>query len=176
MDALNCVVRICKNINGDIIWSGLYLNGSRYISLNYFDIEKMVDMYSENGQYLEDIFIEEYPEDVYANIDDFFPEEEDFSYLLDMGDIEVGEPVYLFEGVFKVNKVWEDYRKKGNYKMVHWDETNGYLSCTELDNEWDGHSITKFTVEGLNDVFVWEDYNYQQSFLYVYLKESGKVI
>ena len=47
MDALNCVVRICKShTDGSVIWTALYLDGNRYISINYFDIEKMVDMYT----------------------------------------------------------------------------------------------------------------------------------
>jgi hypothetical protein len=176
MDALNCVVRVCRDRDDEIVWTALYLDGVRFISMNYFDVDKMVDKYSDNGQYIEDVFIEEYPEDVYENIDEYFPEYEDFTYLLDMGEIGVGEPVYLFDGVYIVSKVWEGYREKGNYKIVHWVETNGQLSCTEVDNEWEGHNVTMFSVEGSEEEFVWEDYNYQQSFLYLYLKVNGKLV
>lgn len=177
MDALNCVVRICKShFDNSVIWTAMYINGERFLSLNYFDVEKMVDLYSDNGKYIEDVFIEEYPEDVYADIDLYFPEFEDFTYLLDMGELNVGEPVYMFDGCHIVSEIWEGHRVKGNYKIVHWDETNGSLSCTEIDNEWEGHMVTYFTIEGSDEEYVWEDYNYQQSYLYLYLKENGKLV
>lgn len=169
------VVRICKDKKtNETIWTALYVKNERVLSINYFDIDKVVKNYNNEGKYITDVFYEEYPEDVYENIDDFFPLYDDFTHLMDYCDIKIGDTIYMFDSQHVVTHIEKSYRPLDKYKYVHWCEVNGMLSCTESEEDMTG-DITLFKVEGSDKQYVWEDYYYQQSFLYSYLKDKGKI-
>jgi len=169
MKKLNCIVKILKNIKGDVVWMGLYLNGKKIIDKDVLDIEFIMNTFNPNGSYKEVEVVEEYIPDNFKFL--YFPEEEDFSYLMDKDLVEEGEAIYMLDGIHMVSEVWDSRREDGIYPIDHWEEIDGRLYRSKYNLKYESHDILKFKVENDDTEYVWEDFNYQQSYLNEYLKQ-----
>lgn len=167
----NCIIKRAKETNtSKILWEALYYNGVKQVEDYKLDIKKCVDIFANGSKYE---IIDIYDSDIDYNVDDCFPEEEDFSYLLDYSIIEPMMFVYLKDGEYIVDKIWDDYREAGVYKIWEWNITmDGKFEPIETEYYFEGHNIKNFTVIGRDETFIWEDYNYQQSYLYSFLNDK----
>ena len=83
--------------------------------------------------------------------------------------IEIGKIVYLPIGKCIVSKIWNDYRIAGEFEFWHWEDIDDKWYGTKYKQNLSGHEVSKFNIEGSDEVFVWEDWYYHQSFLYINL-------
>jgi len=113
----------------------------------------------ENKKY-EEVYV--YERD-FDNIHNAFPNDEDFSYLLDYKKIDIGDKIYLENGVYIITEIKSGFRNEGFYDYVEWCDN---LTCKISKIKYSSHNITKIKVDGMKRYIVWEDYNYQQSYLY----------
>ena len=88
---------------------------------------------------------------------------EDFSYLLDYQEIYIGKEIFLFDRIGIVTEIKESFREEGFYDFCVWSDDNK-PSLTKI--KYSSHKTTLFKVDSTNIYYVWEDYNYQQSYLY----------
>ena len=175
MDILKYVIRKCERSDGYTNWMALYKDGHKELETYSFDINLILDNYGSEIKYILDLIIEDEIEFIESKYD-LFPDYEDFSYLLDNNKLNIGSYIFLEDGMFEVEHIESDFRPSGTYKMKHWEKIGNRFFSSEFDIEWYAHSITKFKVKGVEHEFIWEDYSYQQSYLYLYLKEIGKII
>lgn len=176
MDILKYIIKKCERSDGYTNWMALYIDGIKELESYSFDIDLILNNYGTELNYIIDLIIEDDEYFMYDIMDELFPDIEDFSYMLDNNDINIGSYIFLEQGMFEVISLEEDYRPEGSYKMKHWELIDGKYICSEYNIDWIGHSIIKVKVKGLDGEIIWEDYNYQQSFLYLYLKENGKLV
>ncbi len=176
MDILKYVIRKCERSDGYTNWMALYKDGHKELETYSFDIDAILDNYGDDIRYIIDLIIEEDELLMHEDMDLLFPEYEDFTYMLDNNVIDIGSYIFLEDGMFEVSSLETDYRPSGTYKMKHWEKVDEKYISSEYDIDWVAHGITKVKVKGLDGEFIWEDYNYQQSFLYLYLKENGKLV
>jgi hypothetical protein len=169
----NCIVKTLKNKSGDIIWQALYLNGKKEVEDIKLDMELSIKIFNDSKEFQETIIREDddFEIDLFEERNCWFPEEEDFSYLLDYKDLQVGDIVYLETGCFKVSKTWTSIRKAGYYDYKLWYNSD-LLECSFEKMYYKEHEVLNFEVEDSNKSYVWEDYNYQQSFLYLKHQEE----
>lgn len=156
-----CVLKTAIDDNDNVQWQALYVDGKKVLENFEIDLDKALPIFAPNS-ICEEV---EMHENEFSNIDNSFPLNEDFYYLLDYRDIEVGSKVWLDDGEWEVSEVMDGYRDSGEYEYVEWKGLTPYKRTIK----YSGHPITKFKVKGKNITLVWEDYNYQQSYLYEYL-------
>lgn len=157
----NCIIKRAFDCSDNIQWEALYVDGFKVLENFEIDLDKALPIFSPNSK-CEEV---ELKESDFEDIEMSFPLYEDFSYLLDYRDIEIGSKVWLDDGEWEVSEVTEGYRESGNYEYVEWI----CLTPHRKTITYVGHTIKKFKVKGKKITFVWEDYNYQQSFIYEYL-------
>ncbi|SRR6266403_101592 len=157
-----CVLKTAIDDNDKIQWQALYVDGKKVLENFEIDIEKALPIFTPGNI---DYDVVDMRENEFSDIDNSFPSNEDFYYLLDYRDIEVGSKVWLEDGEWEVSEVVGGYRETGEYEYVDWKGLTPYKKMIR----YSGHIITRFKVKGKNITFVWEDYNYQQSYLYEYL-------
>ncbi len=163
-----CIVKTAKSSDGEILWQSIYVD-SKKVAENYIiDLTKLLKIYAPNSNWKEVLIIDN---DTYSLLEDYFPEYDDFSYLLDYTDISINKTIYLLNGVNKVSKVWNDYRHAGYYDRFHWEDIGGKWYSAKYSCYLEGHHIQKFMVENSEEIFIWDDWNYQQSFLYLNYKQ-----
>jgi hypothetical protein len=167
---LDCVVKTAIDKDGNILWRAIYVNNKKEVENFNIDLKKILKAYAPNGKW-KDVKVTD--EDVYSHLEDYFPEVEDFTYLLDYSEIEVGKTIFLFNGKNVVTEIWDDYRPAGDYDSWHWEEIDKRYYGAKTNQYFQGHNVTKFVVEGSDEEYVWEDWNYQQSFLYLNYKQHG---
>lgn len=155
-----CVLKTAIDDCDNIQWQGLYVDGKKVLENFEIDIDKALPIFAPD---LKCEKIEFYEGD-FENIDEAFPLNEDFSYLMDYREISVGSKVWLDDGEWIVSEITTGYREAGEYEYVEWKALVPYRKVIT----YVGHEITKFKVKGKKIIFVWEDYNYQQSFIYEY--------
>jgi hypothetical protein len=153
-----CVLKTALDSNNNIQWQGLYVNGNKVLENFQIDLELALPIFSPNSK-CEMIYMRE---DDFLDINNSFPQYEDFSYLLDYRDIQIGSIVWLYDGQWEVSEIFSGYRESGEYEYTEWVGNTPYKKMIT----YSGHPITKFKVKGKNIILVWEDYNYQQSYLY----------
>lgn len=161
----DCVVKTAKNKDGVILWQSIYVDNKKQVENYKINLNEALKYYAPNKLWKEEIIITD--EDVYSYLDDYFPELEDFTYLLDCTEIFHGKTVYLLNGVNVVDKIWNDYRPAGKCDRWHWEEIDGKWYCAKFVQYLQAHDIIKFTVEGSDEEYIWEDWTYHQSFLYL---------
>ena len=86
---------------------------------------------------------------------------------MDYSEIEINNKVYLFDGIYSISEFWEDYRVAGYYDMYHWENIDGKWYGAKYTQHLESHLIIKFKVNESENVYIWEDWNYQQSFLHL---------
>jgi hypothetical protein len=155
---MECVIKTALDSANNIQWQGLYVKGKKVLENYVLDIDIAVSIFAPGCMYR----VVNIHEDDFSSITSSFPDEEDFSYLLDCDVIQVGSMVWLEDGLFEVTEIRTSYRMSGNYKYVEWQDGKP----TEQTMFYSGHTITQFKVKGKRSTLVWEDYNYQQSNLY----------
>lgn len=170
---LECVIKTLRDKEENIVWQCLYKNGKKLLEDISINPDTAKKLFNDNKT----CKIIEITEDNFTieEKDLFFPEIEDFTHYLDYKKIDVGDEVYLLEGKFEIKTIEEGYRTAGYYDIVMWHEIDNKLYSSKQDTFYDGHSVIKFKVEGKNEDYIWEDYNYQQSFLYLKSKENGTI-
>lgn len=159
-----CVVKTAKDKLGKILWQAIYVDNKKETENYSIDLDRALKYYAPNGLWKNVDFTDD---EVYSFLEDYFPEVEDFTYLLDCTDIVKGKEVFLLNGKNIVNDIWTEYRPAGDYEKWHWEEIDSRYYGAKFNQYMQGHEVTKFTVEGSDEVFVWEDWNYHQSFLYL---------
>ncbi len=167
MEKIKYVIRKCVNSENYTIWMALYKNGIKQMETYSFNPSNLT--YLTDNNHTIDVFIENDEQYIMLNIDTYFPEIEDFSYLLDMRDISIGSYVYLPTGVFRVNKTWESRRDEGVYDLVIWEKIGNELYSTTIKNEYASHNVLMFRVNSSDEDYICEDYNYKQGNLMNYL-------
>ena len=170
---LGCVIKTLRDKEENIVWQCLYKNGKKQLEDVSIDPNVAKKLFNDNKT----CKIIEVTEDDFTldEKDLFFPEIEDFTHYLDYKKIDVGDTVYLIDGEFKIESIEEDYRTAGYYDIVMWHEIDKKFYSTKHNTFYDGHSVITFKVEGKDEEFIWEDYNYQQSFLYLKSKQNGTI-
>ena len=168
MSFFECVVKTAKDRNEKILWQAIYVNNKKETENYTIDLDKALKYFSPNNNWKEVIFTED---DVYSLLEDSFPEIEDFTYLLDYSTIDIGKTVYLPDGEKTVTKISNDYRSSGYYEVWHWEEIGGKYYGAVNNQYLQGHDVIKFQIEGSDEIYIWEDWNYHQSFLYLKYNE-----
>lgn len=167
---MDCVKRyiICHETN-EYITGAIYVNNILYKTFTDIDsLEKYVC--SRYKKHVNDF--------VYISINDFYdknnylPNHNDFSYLMDYTELKKDEIVYVYDEYavqqVTVKNITTDFRPKGIYPIYDWNintELND-ISFEINDVFYDNHYITVFSVLESDKTYIWEDFNYQQSFLY----------
>lgn len=159
-----CVVKTGKNLNNEIIWKAFYVKNVKIFENEDFDIDFLINKFSINKKWKE-IFVT--ANDIMDNKENYFPIKDDFTYLMDYQEIEIGKTVYMYDGIHYIKKFWYDYRPSGLYDVFVWEKIGELWYAGSYKQEMSGHQVIKFEVEGSTNIFIWEDYNYQQSFLYL---------
>ena len=127
---LECVIRVCKDYNQNILWSAIYIDGKLDTELEYFNPEKLAKAYGYDVYYVDTVFDNDFEE----SKDFLFPQEEDFSYLLDERLIQEGDLVFLKDGIHIVEEIiFNDteykVKVKGDNKYYDW----GYYGYIQSD-------------------------------------------
>jgi hypothetical protein len=159
-----CVVKTVKNKRGDILWRAIYVDNKKEIENNDINLDEILPFYAPTGKWKEEVIMED-DDILLENIKDYFPENDDFSFLLDFTDLEIGKEIYMRNGINIVTSFWKDYRGDGMYDVWMWEEIGDKWYAIINQVEYVGHNVTKFKVENDENEYVWEDWNYQQSFL-----------
>jgi hypothetical protein len=90
---------------------------------------------------------------------------------MDCLEIEVGKVVYLENGENVVSDIWVDYRPSGEYYIWMWEEIDNKFVSARVKEYFQGSDVTKFKVENSDIEYIWEDYNFHQSLLYLNYKQ-----
>lgn len=159
-----CVIKTAKDINGKILWRAIYVDNKKCLEDFDFDLNKALEVYAPNGVWKEVIFIDD---DVFSYKDEWFPMYEDFIFLLDYTDISSGETILLNDGEHIVKDVWDDVRPAGFYEIWHWELIEDKWYAGKFKQYFETHDVVKFTIENSENVYVWQDWDYHQSFLYL---------
>jgi hypothetical protein len=152
---MECVIKTAIDAQNNVQWQGLYVNGKKVIENYVLDVDIATSIFAPNSV-CQNVTV--YEED-FSSISSSFPEDEDFSYLLDNRTIKVGDMVWISDGSYKVSDIRETYRVAGNYNITEWYNSEPITKSVF----YVGHVVTEFKVKGKDDFFVWEDYCYQQS-------------
>lgn len=168
---MDCVKRyiICHETN-EYISGAIYVNNILYKT---FQDKELLEKYvcSRYNKHVDD-FVYISLNDLYDK-NDYLPNHNDFSYLMDYTDIKKGDNVYIYDDVNEkvmyvtVNDISSNFRPKGMYKIYNWDID---LNMNDIDfviNDifYDNHYVTTFSILEDANLYIWEDFNYQQSFL-----------
>jgi hypothetical protein len=159
-----CVVKTAIDRNGIILWRAIYVDGKKETENYDIDLNKVLKHYAPNNKWKEITIVEN---DIYFVLDEHFPEKDDFSYLLDYSEIRIGKEVFLSDGKHIISDFWKDYRVSGKYDIWHWVEIDSKWFAAKMNVYMSGHDIIKFKVENSDEIFIWEDWNYHQSYLYL---------
>lgn len=158
-----CVVKTVKNKNGDILWRAIYVDNKKEIENSNIDLDNILPFYAPNNKWKEEVIMED---DIHIDdIQIYFPEKDDFSFLLDFTDLEVGKEIFMSNGINIVTSFWKDYRGDGMYDFWMWEEIGDKWYAIINKVQYVGHDVIKFKVENDDNVYVWEDWNYHQSYL-----------
>lgn len=153
-----CVLKTAINDQKEILWQALYVDQIKVIENFTLEIDLVTKIFATNYKCEHtQVF-----ENDFSSIEEAFPTSENFVYLLDYRTLEVGMIVWLEDGSYIVEEIVNSYRPSGNYDIVEW---NGY-NYNNKNTFMLGHDITKFKVKGMDKYYIWQDYNYQQSYLY----------
>jgi galactose-1-phosphate uridylyltransferase len=155
---IECVVKTALDSDNSIQWQGLYVDGKKVLESYSLDIDIAVSIFAPDREY-QHVYV--YEND-FSSISQSFPDEEDFTYLLDGTEVRVGSRIWLENGSHEVVEIRPTYRVAGNYSYTNWESG----VAVKTDTYYLGHDITEFRVSGSSKFLVWEDYNYQQSNLY----------
>jgi hypothetical protein len=165
----DCIIKTALDTDGNVQWQGLYLNGKKVVENFQIDLDIALPIFAPEAKNIHEVNV---LEDDFSSIASSFPDEEDFSYLLDYRTLEVGDIVWLENGSCEVCEVFAGYRPAGDYPFTDW--------CGDvplvIQASYMGHTVTNFKIKGSDMVYVWEDYNYQQSNLYDLSKTNKKVV
>jgi hypothetical protein len=159
-----CIIKTAKDSRGNILWRALYVNNIKEFENYDLDLSKIVDNYSPLGKWKEIIIIED---NIYSLLEEYFPEKDDFIDLMDYSDIFINKEVYLSDGKYVVSEFWKDYRPSDVYEIWHWENIDNKYYAAKTSQYLLGHDIIKFKVLNSDSIYIWEDWNYQQSFLYL---------
>jgi hypothetical protein len=168
---MDCVKRyiICHETN-EYITGAVYVNNILYKTFQ--DKEKLYEYTcTRYNKHIDDF--------VYISVNDFYdknlylPNHNDFSYLMDYTEIKNGDQVYIYDEQNKnilyvtVKDISSRFRPKGMYDIYDWDIDTTMNDLRFEINKifYDNHHVTTFTILEDNKTYIWEDYNYQQSFL-----------
>jgi hypothetical protein len=162
-----CIIKTARYEDNTVLWQGLYLEGKKVLENFEIDLNVALPIFAPNVSSVYEVNVLEFD---FSDIIKSFPDEEDFSYLLDYKDLSIGDKVWLEDGEYVVTTVKTDYRAAGKYTVTEW-----YSNIPiPVEVIYCGHNVTIFTVEGNTKEYVWEDYNYQQSNLYELNKKLRK--
>jgi len=165
-----CIVRTAKDKEGNILWRAIYVDNKKRLENYNLDLNETLVKYAPTNKWKEDIIVED---DIYSYLENYFPDICDFLHLLDYSEIYSNKKIYLFDKTGVVNNTWKDVRVDGKYDMYHWEEIGDKWYSAKYSQVFKSHDITKFTLEDSDEVYVWEDYDYQQSFLYLKNEDCG---
>ena len=173
MEKLECVVKTAKNKDSEILWRAIYVDSIKVFENYNINLKDALKYYAPNGLWKEEIILED---DVYSYLDEYFPEHEDFTFLMDYSELKVGNVVYLQNGKNVVKSISKSYRPSGEYEIWIWEEIDNKWFAVKTKQYLQGHDILVFTIENdeSNIEYIWEDWNYHQSFLYINYKQHGK--
>ncbi len=164
----DCIVKTAKDSVGNILWRAIYVNNYKEYENYDIDLKKALKYYAPSGKWKEITIIED---DIYVLLDEHFPEKDDFLDLMDYSEIYINKEVYLSDGKFLVSDFWVDYRPSDKYEIWYWEEIDNKFYAAKIYQYLTGHDVIKFKVYGSEDIYVWEDWNYHQSFLYLNLNQ-----
>lgn len=159
MKDINCVLKRAKNTKGTVEWEALYINGEKQLENYEIDIDNAISIFYKDNNV--PTIIEISDENIMDNIEISFPDNEDFSYLLDYQELNICDIIKLDDGEFIVKKIWEQDRPSGDYK--YYEYFNDEVTITDI--HYTKHPAVYFNVIGSDKTYIWEDYNYRQSFL-----------
>lgn len=163
-----CIVKTAKNREGEILWRAIYIDNKKEYENYNIDLQKALKYYAPNGLWKEEIILDD---DIYNHLEDYFPDKEDFLFLMDCLEIEVGKVVYLENGENVVSDVWVDYRPSGEYYIWLWEEIDNKWVSAKIKQYFQGSDVIKFKVENSDIEYTWEDFSYHQSLLYLNYKQ-----
>jgi hypothetical protein len=155
----DCIIKTAFDKDNNVQWQGLYLDGKKVLENFEIDMEVALPIFAPDAKFIHAVNV---MEDDFSSISSSFPNEEDFSYLLDYRDIKVGEYVWLEDGIHEVVEIKSGYRPAGEYVVTEW---YGHVPVP-VKTTFSGHEVISFKVKGNTSEYIWEDYNYQQSNLY----------
>ena len=170
IEEINCVIKTLKDKSDNIVWEALYLNSEKQIEDICLNKEQVNEMFNKGGEYKEYI-INENEYDISQNTyREHFKDTEDFSHLLDYTEPIIGGQVILDDGSVNIIKeIVESYRIAGYYPTKIWFELDNTYTYNIDNMFYTGHIIREILLENGTKI-IWEDYNYQQSFLYLKFK------
>lgn len=168
IENFECIVKTAKDNLGNILWRAIYVKGKKEMESFNIDLDKVLFYYAPNGKWKEVIFIEKDTQYIYDYIQEFFPDIEEFLELMDYTELYEGKIVYLPTGEHIVEEIWYDIRKEGEYNYWHWENIDGKWYSAKFKQYYEEHDVIKFKIINSDEEFIWEDLNYQQSFLYIY--------
>lgn len=177
MKNLNRVIRIIMDERKNVILIGIYIDNKRYITGEYLDIQAISEKFNSFDWETDVIYLGD-DELVFFNDNknEYLPLTEDFLHLLDYTEINIGDTVYLFDTKNTVSHIEKGKRLKGIYEYYHWEEIDNKWYSAKIDNEYlEDHEIILFKVNGDDKLYIWDDYTYQQSFLYLKLQQYNKI-
>ena len=168
---LKCVIKTLKNEDDKTVWEALYIDGKKQLEDVEINKEAANDLFNKKDEYKNVIVKEEYIDD--ESLNDYFPTNEDFTDLLDYRKVMIGSSVYLFDGLYEVEDIKEEYRISNNYDVFVWTKIDNKLYYNIDKTFYSGHVALKLKLKNREEEIFWEDYNYHQSFLYLKLKQDG---
>jgi hypothetical protein len=161
---IDCVIKTAMDGDDNIQWQCLYVDGKKAIENYVLDIDLAVSIFAPDSVYQTVTVYESNFDEISSS----FPDEEDFSYLMDNRTIEVGDMVWLNDGSFYITEIRESYRTSGYYSLTEWVDNKPIIKSIY----YTGHIVTEFRVEGKTECLIWEDYSYQQSDLIMFHKNK----
>lgn len=170
MEELKCVIKTLKDENDTVVWEALYIDGKKQLEDIEINKEAANKLFNKNNNYKNFIIKEKYINE--ESIKNHFPVNETFIDLLDYKNIEIGTKIFLFDGQYEIESINEEYRISNYYDVVVWTEIDNKYYYNIDKTFYVGHNALKLKLKGFNEEVFWEDYNYQQSYLYLYLKQN----
>lgn len=171
MNDLRCVIKTLKDEDDKIVWEALYINGKKQLEDVVLNKEAANKLFNKNKEY-KNVIIKESMIDE-DNLEEFFPNQHDFTDLLDYTNVSVGDKIYLLDNVHEIESISKEYRTSDYYDLYIWTNIDGKYFYNMDKTFYSGHEAEKLKLKGCDKEIFWEDYNYQQSFLYLTLKQNG---
>jgi hypothetical protein len=173
---MDCVKRyIYRFETNEFTYGAVYINNVLYKKIylkEELDVYKCKNLKSIN----DNVYISFY------DINDekyYLPTHHDFSYLMDYKDIVINDKVYVYDDnevrLYTVRTIDNTIRENGLYDYYEYEANSmNHIKCVDTKIYFNKHKATIFRVDETDKTFIWEDYNYHQSYLsekYIKFKE-----
>lgn len=158
------IIKILKNTKSETLWMGFYNSeGSLILENIYLNIDMCESLFGKCK-------ILNICDDSY-DIRKHFKPVEDFEYLLDFSPIEKGNNIYTFDGILTIKNYKEITRPPGYYNYYYWTFIDKQLYYKITQVHYEEHNVFEFTVNENDNTYIYEDYNYQQTYIKDYLQQ-----